>query len=338
MFKIFTLLANYITYNLLNINAETHLGKAVHFFIEDITKIFFLTALIIFVMGLFRRSLSKEKVKKYINNKPKWMAYLLAVLLGWITPFCSCSSIPLFIGFVEAGIPLGVTMTFLAVSPMPIEAIIILGALIGFWKSMIFMLVAGFAGVLFGLTVEKRGWSKYVNSEIILGNKRKKEKGGGGKCCCSEGCQKSGGNAITKNFALKERASEAWSDVKEILGVIWIYIVIGLLIGAYLHGYVPQEFFVKFAGTNKFWSVPFSVILGIPLYSNAMGVIPIMEALFLKGVPLGTVLTFMMSITALSLPEIIILQKVLKRELIIRFVAFLGVSFIIIGLLFNFIF
>jgi len=323
MLKIFTILASWLTYDVFNLTAGTKFADAVHFFIEDTSKIFVLTALIIFLMGLFRRNLSQKKVKNYLSGKPKWIAYLLAVILGWITPFCSCSSIPLFIGFVVAGIPLGITMTFLAVSPMPIEAIAILGTTIGFKLSMLYMVVCGIAGVGFGVLTDKLGWDKYL--------KDYKQKENKSKCCGSECKIDSKQNKIT----FKDRVDDAFNDTRDILKSIWLWVLLGILVGSILHGYVPEDFFVKYASSNTFLSVPFAVILGIPLYSNATGVIPLMEVLFLKGVPLGTVLTFMMSITALSLPQFIILKQVMKAGLIFRFITFLGISFIVIGILFN---
>jgi len=324
MLKIFTTLASWITYDIFEFEKGTKFADAVHFFIEDTSKIFVLTALIIFAMGLFKRSLSQEKVKNYLHGKPKWFAYFLAAMLGWVTPFCSCSSIPLFIGFVTAGIPLGITMTFLAVSPMPIEAIAILGTTIGFQLSMLYMLVCGLAGIGFGILTDKFGWEKYI-ADFKQQDKKK-------KCCCSGNCGTSQNN---KTITFKDRINDAFYDTTDILGAIWIWVLLGIMVGSVLHGYVPEDFFVKYAGSNSLLSVPLAVIIGIPLYSNATGTIPVMEALFLKGIPLGTVLTLMMSITALSLPEILILRKVIKKELIIRFVIFLGVSFIIIGWLFN---
>lgn len=324
MLKVFTMLATWLTYDVFELTRETKFADAIHFFIEDTSKIFVLTALIIFTMGLFRRNLSKEKVRDYLNGKPKWFAYLLAVILGWITPFCSCSSIPLFIGFVSAGIPLGITMTFLAVSPMPIEAVAILGTTIGFNLSMLYMVVCGIAGVGFGILTDKLGWDKYIEG---YGREEKKV-----KCCCGSECKI---DPKQKKITFKDRLGDAIYDTKDILKTIWLWVLFGIMAGSLLHGYVPEDFFIKYASSNTFLSVPFAVILGIPLYSNATGVIPLMEALFLKGVPLGTVLTFMMSITALSLPQMIILRKVVKKSLIIRFTAFLAISFIVIGILFN---
>jgi len=323
MLKIFSIIASWITYDILGLRSGTKLADAVHFFIEDTGKIFFLTALLIFMISFLRKDLSYDKLNKYLNTKSKWIGYLFAVILGWVTPFCSCSSIPLFISFITAGIPLGITMTFLAVSPMPIEAIAILGTTIGLKISILYMIVCGFAGVVFGMITDKFGWEKYVKD---YGQNAKTK-----TCSCSNNKKQEGKSSIT----LKSRYKNACLEVKSILEEIWGWVLLGIIIGAVLHGYVPENFFLKYIASNSILSIPFAVILGVPLYSNAAGTIPIMESLFLKGVPVGTVLTFMMSITALSLPQLIILKKVIKTELILRFVAFLTISFILIGILFN---
>lgn len=327
MLQYFTKLADWSTYTLFNLQEGSKLATAIHFFIEDTTKIFFLTALIIFIMGLFKRSLSQEKVRDYLSGKPKWVGYLLAVILGWITPFCSCSSIPLFVGFLKAGIPLSIAITFFAVSPMPIESVAILGSLIGFVPSMIYMLLCGLAGVLFGILTEKMGWEKYVNDIVKDKNIT---------CTCSSNQDENKEEILmTKKDIIKERVKDAFEDVKDVLKEIWLWIFLGILLGSFMHGFIPQEIFSNFATKYKYLSIPFAVILGIPLYANSTSVIPIMQALYSKGIPLGTVLTFMMSITALSFPQLIILNKILKKEMLIRFVGFLAISFMIIGLLFN---
>lgn len=325
MLQYFTKLANYTTFNLLNLEQGTKIANAVHFFIEDTTKIFFLTALIIFAMGLFKRSLSQEKVRDYLSGKPKWVGYGLAVILGWITPFCSCSSIPLFVGFLKAGIPLSITITFLAVSPMPIESVAILGGLIGLAPSMVYMLLCGLAGIIFGIMTDKFGWEKYTN-EIMKDKKQ--------GCGCQNNKNDIQQDKIEK-ITFKDRLNDAVFDVKDTLGEIWIWILLGITIGAFMHGYIPQELFSKFAMKYKFLSIPVAVLAGLPLYANPTGVIPIMQAMYMKGVPLGTILTFMMSVTTVSIPQLIILKKILKTEMLIRFVVFLSIAFMVIGLIFN---
>lgn len=368
MLHYFTDFANWSTYSLLNLEEGTKLASSVHFFIEDITKIFFLTFLIVFTMGFLKRNLSQEKVRDYLNGKPKWVGYILAIILGWITPFCSCSSIPLFVGFLKAGIPLSVAITFLAVSPMPIESIAILGSLIGFVPSMFYMLLCGIAGLVFGIMTEKFGWEKYTNKKLFEDkknshsscgcenhNKEKKhcscenhnhnkeekhcscknhnhDKNEEKHCCCENHSHEENQE---EKITIKDRLNDALFDVKHILGEIWLWILLGVFIGSFMHGYIPSEFFENIAKNYKFLSIPFSVIIGIPLYANHSSVIPIMQTMYMKGIPLGTILTFMMSITAISIPQIIIVKKILEKNLLIRFIIFLAISFMIIGLLFN---
>jgi len=319
MFKIFTLLADWSAYGLLRLQPGTQLGEAVHFFIEDITKIFFLLTIIVFVIGFFRAMLTPERVRKIVAGRTRWVSYPLAVSLGAVTPFCSCSSVPLFIGFLEAGIPLGVTMAFLIASPMINEvAVVVLAAAIG-WKYAALYVAAGLlVGITGGLLIEVlklEGWVEEYVWKIRMGN---------------TAVQQVGQN-------LNERLAYAREQVKEIVGRIWLYVLIGVALGAMLHGFVPQEFFIKYASANNIFAVPSAVLIGIPLYSNATGVIPIVQALMGKGVPLGTVLALMMSVAAISLPEMIILRKVLKPQLIATFTGILFVAFIGVGYLFNYI-
>lgn len=317
----FKLLADYITYNIAGMPIDTHLSHALHFFIEDVTKIFFLIALMTTIVSFFRSKLKPEKVRAYLEGKPKWLAYILAVVLGAITPFCSCSSIPLFIGFVEAGIPFGVTMAFLITSPMINEiAILVLASAVG-WKLTCVYIATGLTiGIAGGVLMEKLGLEKYVEGYVYDIRM--------GKVPIAE--------STINTF--KERMAYAFNYTKDVIKKIWLYIVIGIGIGAFLHGYVPEEFLAEYTSADNFFSVPLAVILGIPLYSNATGIIPIAEALLSKGVPIGTVLAMMMSVVAISLPEMIILRKVLKPQLLIYFTAFMFFAFIIVGYLYNLIF
>ncbi len=318
MFVIFTIFADFVTYNLLGIEESSRLGGAVHFFIEDVTKIFFLLSLIIFIVGFFRSMLTPEKVRKVVAGRSRIVSYPMAVALGSVTPFCSCSSIPLFIGFLEAGIPLGVTMAFLIASPMINEvAVIVLGAAVGWKVAVIYVLTGMIVGIIGGLLIEFLKLEKWVEDyvwKIHMGEAQ---------------IQKVDAN-------IRARISYAKGQVKDIVGRIWPYVMFGVGIGALLHGFVPQEFFVKYASTDNIFAVPLAVLVGIPLYSNASGVIPIVEALMDKGVPIGTVLALMMSVAAISLPEMIILRKVLKPQLIITFAGILFIAFIVVGYLFNY--
>jgi hypothetical protein len=242
----------------------------------------------------------------------------MAVGLGAVTPFCSCSSIPLFIGFVEAGIPLGVTMAFLIASPMINEvAVVLLAALLG-WKVTALYVATGLAvGILGGLVVDRLKLERWVEDYVWQIRMGKAE-------------------LPAADTSLKGRVDYALGQVKEIVGRIWLYVLIGVGVGALLHGFVPQDFFTAYAGADNPFAVPLAVLAGVPLYSNATGVIPIAEALLGKGVPVGTVLALMMSIAAISLPEMIILRKVLKPPLIATFVGILFLAFVLVGYLFNF--
>lgn len=317
MFVIFTLFADFVTYDLFRLTPGTRLAEAVHFFAEDTTKIFFLLILIVFAIGFFRALLTPERVRKAVAGRPRYVSYPMAVGLGAVTPFCSCSSVPLFIGFLEARIPLGVTMAFLIASPMINEvAVVVLAAAIG-WKYALLYVAAGLTvGILGGLLIEFLKLEKWVEEYVWK--------------------IKMGEAALQKaNNSFKARINYAVEQVKEILGRIWIYVFIGIGIGAILHGFIPESFFLKYAGADNPFAVPAAVLTGIPLYSNATGVIPIVEALLAKGVPLGTVLALMMSVAAISLPEMIILRKVLKPQLIATFTGILFVAFITVGYLFN---
>jgi uncharacterized membrane protein YraQ (UPF0718 family) len=319
MFEIFTKLADLITYSLLHLSPDSRLAEAVHFFVEDVSKIFVLLVLIVFSIGFFRSLLSPERVRKIVSGRSRAASYPMAVGLGAVTPFCSCSSVPLFIGFLEAGIPLGVTMAFLIASPMINEvAVVVLAATVG-WKVAALYVVAGLGvGILGGLLIEVLKLEKWVEEyvwKIRMGDTAIESTG--------------------SSFAA--RLSYARGQVSEIVGRIWLYVLIGVGVGAALHGFIPQEFFVRFASVSNPLAVPSAVMIGIPLYSNATGVIPIVEALLGKGVPIGTVLALMMSVAAISLPEMIILRKVLKPQLIATFIGILFVSFIGIGYLFNFV-
>ena len=319
MFEIFPKVASIITYQWMGFSPDTRLATSIHFFIEDITKIFLLLVLVIFLIGFFRSMMSPERVRKVVAGKPRYFSYPMAVGLGAITPFCSCSSVPLFNGFLEAGIPLGVTMAFLIASPMINEvAIIILAATLG-WKVTILYVAAGLmVGILGGLIIEFLKLDRWVEEyvwKIRIGEVPVPQIG----------------------LSIKDRLGYAKEQVAEIVQRIWIYIIAGIGIGAILHGFVPENFFSTYATTNNPLAVPIAVLSGIPLYSNATGVIPVVEALIEKGVPIGTVLALMMSVAAISLPEMIILRKVLKLQLIATFTAILVVSFVGVGYLLNFV-
>lgn len=309
--------ANWLVYQLMGLNPATHFAAALQFFIMDLSKIFFMLVLIIYIMGLLRALLSPEKVRQYVRNRPDWQARIMAVTLGAITPFCSCSSVPLFIGFVEAGIPLGVTFSFLIASPMINEvAVVILVGILGWKLAALYVLagltVAWFGGIIMQWFKPERWVEDYV-WKIQMGQTDLPKPG----------------------TTLKDRHQYALSEVKEILRRIWKWVVIGIGVGALFHGYIPESWVAEHLASGNWLDVPMAVLLGIPLYSNATGIIPVAEAMLNKGVAVGTTLSLMMSVAALSLPEMLILRKVIKWQALAIFVAVLGIAFILVGWGFN---
>ncbi|QDU65213.1 permease [Engelhardtia mirabilis] len=300
------------------LEAGSHLESAVHFFVMDVTKIFALLVMVMYAMGFLRALLSPERVRDYVRGKPRWLARALAIALGAVTPFCSCSSVPLFIGFVEAGIPVGVTFSFLIASPMINEvAVLVLAGTIG-WKLTALYVAAGLAvawvgGVLMELLHAERWVEGYV-WKIQVGDAALP--------------------ARPRGFADRHRF--ALGEVREILGRIWLWILIGVGVGALFHGFVPETWVAENLGRDSsLLSVPAAVLIGVPLYSNATGIVPVAEALLGKGVPIGTVLALMMSIAALSLPEMLILRKVVRWPALALYAAILTVALTLVGWTFN---
>ena len=309
-------LADRFTYNLLNLNPDSALAKSVDFFIYDTIKILILLSVIIFVISLIRSYFPPEKTKKFLTSlKFPILNNFLAALIGIVTPFCSCSAVPLFLGFVQAGVPLGVTLSFLISSPMVNEvALILLWGLFG-WKIALIYIVSGVTiATIAGFIIGKLKLEKWV--EAFVYELKAKE-------------------AEVKDKKLKDKTKYAINYTKDILKNVWIYIVIGVGIGAAMHGYVPNDFLAQVAGKDNFFAVPLATFIGIPLYSNAAGVIPIVSVLMDKGVAMGTALAFMMAVTALSLPEFIILRRVLKPKLIVAYAGIVGIGIIFTGYLFN---
>jgi len=313
----FDAIANTLTFGLLGLDAASRSGAAVHFFIMDVTKIFVLLVVIIYVMGLLRAMIAPERVRKFVRGRPDWQARGLAVSLGAITPFCSCSSVPLFIGFVEAGIPLGVTFSFLIASPMINEvAAVILVGILG-WKLAALYVLAGLVVAWFGGIVMQRfrpeRWVEDYVWKIQVGES----------------------DLPMPDTTFAGRHRYALAEVREIVGRIWKWVLIGIGVGALFHGFVPAGWVSEHLGGDSWYTVPAAVILGIPLYSNATGVIPVAEAMLGKGVAVGTTLALMMSVAALSLPELLILRKVIQWQALALFAAVLAVSFTLVGWGFN---
>ncbi|MBD3821114.1 MAG: permease [Thiotrichales bacterium] len=319
----FEQIASFLVYRVFAMSAHTQAAEALHFFIMDLLKIFFMLVVIIYAIGLFRAFISTEWIRDKVQGKAKWLARSLAITLGSVTPFCSCSSVPLFVGFVEARIPMGITFAFLIASPMINEvAVVLLWSLLG-WQVTLLYVAAGLVVAYIGSVVLE--WFKperWVESYVW----ELKSHG-------------SAGSAMTPKMSWQQRHQFAREEVKTIVGRIWKWVVVGIALGALFHGYVPQEWVTTYlSGKDNWWSVPAAVLLGVPLYSNATGVVPIVEAMLNKGVPIGTSLALMMSIAALSLPELLILRKVIRWPALAAFVGVLTVAFILVGYLFNFVF
>jgi uncharacterized protein len=329
----FNELANWLVVDVMNMELSTRLGGALHFFIYDTTKILFLLAVMIFAISFIRSFFPPEKVKEWLEGRKKGAASVMAAFLGVLSPFCSCSTVPLFIGFVEAGIPLGITFTFLISSPIVNEiSLVMLFSIFGWKVALIYVLAGMTLAIVAGAIIGKLKMEKHVESyvyEIAAGQQR---------IHMPEGDSKTFAEKIKALFTreeLKERTTFAARNVVETVQKIWLYLLIGIGIGAFIHGYAPQDLLVKYAGEGNFFAVPIATILGVPLYSNAVGSLPIVEALLNKGVGAGTALAFMMAITALSLPEMILLRKVIKPKLIAVFVGVVATGIILIGYGFN---
>lgn len=314
-----TSFSNYITERVFLLQPGQHLTETVRFFIYEVPKVMLLLVLIIFLVGILRSYFSPEKTRKMLAGRSLFTGNIMASVLGIVTPFCSCSAIPLFLGFVEAGVPLGITFSFLIAAPMINEvALVLLAGLFGWKVALIYvvtgLLIAIFAGWLIGAL----GLEKYVADWVFHIKSNQEE-------------------PKEEKLLFQERIQSGFQSVKDIVGKIWLYILIGIAVGAAAHGYVPEDILGSVLGKDKWYAVPLAIMMGIPLYSNAAGVIPIVSVLIEKGVSLGTALAFMMSVIALSLPEIIILKKVLKWQLIAVFIGIVAMGIVMVGLIFNYI-
>ena len=306
--------------SVLGLEKGAHLTEALRFFIFELPKVLMLLVLIIFLVGIIRSYFSPERTRKILEGKSTFTGNILASLLGIVTPFCSCSAIPLFLGFVESGVPLGVTFSFLIAAPMINEvAVILLFGLFGWKVALLYILTGLTIAITAGWVIGKLKLEHWVQDWVYqtkLGN-------------TGEGEEK---------IKLSDRIHFGYEAVKEIVGKVWIYVAIGIAVGAGAHGYVPQDFMASLMGKSTWYSVPLSVLIGVPLYSNAAGIVPIVSVLIEKGASLGTSLAFMMAVIGLSLPEMIILKKVLKLPLIIAFIGIVASGIMLVGYLFNFIF
>lgn len=314
-------LADLITYQWLGITPHTYLGETINFFIFDVLKIGLLLVVINYLMAIIRYYLPIEKIKN-ILTKRRWYGidYLLAALIGVITPFCSCSSIPLFIGFVGAGVPLGVTFAFLISSPLVNEASLYLfPAMFGFKTTLIYNGVGIMVAIIGGVLIQRLGMEKYIKPELLkFKSKQQVEADNGGS-----------------TLSLKKLLWYFWQDGLAITKQVYPYVVLGVGLGALIHGFVPAMLVEKYLSIKTWWAVPAATLLGAPLYANSVGVIPIMEALIEKGVPIGTALAFMTSIVTISLPEILILKKVMKWQLLAIFVGITVLGIMLMGYMLN---
>jgi uncharacterized membrane protein YraQ (UPF0718 family) len=308
--------ADHITYSLLELDPSARFADALNFFIYDTIKIFLLLSVVIFAVSIIRSYFPPERTKNILSHKKEFIGNIFAALLGIVTPFCSCSAVPLFIGFVEAGVPLGVTFSFLISSPMVNEiAVVLLWGLFGWKIAAIYMGTGLLVAILGGFVIGRLKLEKWVEEYVYK--------------------FRTGQRQEVFRQAFKERLQYAQANTVDILKRVWLFVVLAVGIGGFIHGYVPQDFLVHYAGKGNPFAVPVAVALGVPLYSNAAGVIPIVYALMEKGLSMGTVLAFMMAVTALSLPEMIILRKVLKVRLLAVFIGIMTVTIIAVGYLFN---
>jgi uncharacterized membrane protein YraQ (UPF0718 family) len=311
-------LADWLTYKVIELTPDTHFAESVNFFLYDVPKILLLLTGMIFIVTIIRSFFSPEQTRALLGGKREGVGNVLAAALGVVTPFCSCSAVPLFIGFVESGIPLGVTFSFLIATPVVNEvALALLFGLFG-WRIAGLYLASGLLiAILGGMLIGRLNLERYVEDfvwQIQVGGQEQ---------------------SATYKPTWNDRLRDAARVTREIVGKVWPFVVIGIAVGAGIHGYIPEDFLATIMGRQAWWSVPAAVILGIPLYSNAAGVIPVVYALMEKGAALGTVLAFMMSVVALSLPEMLILRRVLKTRLIVIFIGILTAAIIFTGYLFN---
>lgn len=315
-------IADWLVYDVLNLNKEQHLAEALNFFIYDTTKILILLFVVIFFMGIVNSYFPIDKVKSYLSSKKLYgLEHLMASLFGVVTPFCSCSSVPLFIGFVRGGIPLGVTFSFLITSPLVNEVAI--GLFVGLFglKTTIIYVVSGILlGTISGVILQKLKLERYLTPWVkeVLAN-----------------AQRDQDIFQAEKQTFKQRLPIIGAEVVKILKGIIPYVIIGIAIGGLMHGYIPEGFFEKYMDKDNLFAVPIATILAVPMYSNASGILPVVQVLVAKGIPLGTAIAFMMGVVGLSLPEAMLLKKVMTLKLIAIFFSVVILCIIISGYLFN---
>jgi uncharacterized membrane protein YraQ (UPF0718 family) len=295
----------------------SRLGETIRFFLYDTPKVLLLLTGVVMVMGMVNSYFTPERTRVLLAGRAEGVGNVMAAMLGIVTPFCSCSAVPLFIGLVQAGVPLGITFSFLISAPMVNEvALTLLFGLFGFRVAALYLGLGLTIAIVSGWVIGRARMEAYLEDWV-------------------QQMPKTQAAAVHDTLTLADRIDAGFASVREIVGKVWPYVIVGIAVGAAIHGYVPEAFMARLMGRDAWWSVPLSVLIGIPMYSNAAGIIPIVEALLSKGAALGTVLAFMMSVIALSLPEMIILRKVLKPRLIATFIAVVASGILVVGYVFN---
>ncbi|NTV14789.1 MAG: permease [Desulfobulbaceae bacterium] len=309
--------SRFLTFDFLHLNPASRLGAALQFFLYDTPKVLLLLTLVIYGVGIIRSFFTPEKTRAILAGKSEAVGNVLAALLGIVTPFCSCSAVPLFIGFVTAGVPLGVTFSFLISAPMVNEiALVLLYGLLGWKIAALYLLTGLLVAIGSGWVIGRLGLEHHIEPWVTA-------------------IRNSAESGPEQQLSWDERLRAGREAVVEIVGKVWPYVIAGIAVGAGIHGYVPEGALAAIMGKEAWWSVPLAVIIGVPMYSNAAGIVPVIHALLEKGAALGTVLAFMMSVIALSLPEMVILRKVLRPTLIAVFVGVVASGIMLVGYLFN---
>lgn len=317
MFDWWEKLSAQFVYNVLALQKDTQLAEAVHFFLYDTIKIFILLITIIYLVTFLRSYFPVEKAREYLEGKNKIIGHILAALFGMMTPFCSCSAIPLFLGFLQARIPLGVTFSYLISAPLSDAVVIAMMFSLFGWKiALLYVAIALLIAIIAGLIIGQLNLEKEVLIEVKPLNN-----------CCDD--------TQNNKIIIKEKLQESWDFTKDIFLKIYPYVLVGIGIGAFIHGYIPADFIGKYAGGDIWYAPIVAVLMGIPMYSSAAGVLPLIEVLTQKGMLLGTALSFMMAVVALSLPEALILKRVLSMKLIVIFFSVVGSAILMVGYLFN---
>jgi len=309
--------AQWFTYRVLHLPRGAHLSAAIEFFIFEVPKVLMLLILVVFGVGVIRSLFTPERTRRILAGRRESVGNVLAALLGIPTPFCSCSAVPLFIGFVTAGIPLGVTFSFLIAAPMVNEvALVLLYGLFGWKVAAIYLSTGLFIAMAAGWTIGRLRMERHLEDWVYQ-------------------AQMGHATATTEKTGWLDRIHYGLDAVRDIVGRVWIFVVLGIAVGAGIHGYVPEDFLASFMGKGVWWSVPLAVLIGLPMYSNAAGMIPVVQALLEKGAALGSALAFMMAVIAISPPEMIILRKVLKPRLIATFIGIVSLGILAVGYIFN---